>query len=435
VTVSLAVCLAGFAGLLWLLRRDQLSLGLPAAYLAALLLLHAPGAFAHLVSRGALGNDGLVRIGIEYTAVGVACFVAGVWLARSQTQVRAAPGAADRASFRSFCLIGGWIVVYALTPLQRIPSLEATIDRAGAAWVLAVALGLRASLREGDPRRTAAWLAAMALYPTLMLLLSGFLSYGSTAAIIVGAAVAVSTQRSWKVVAGVALAAIVSLSVFVNYFVHRDQIRAEVWGGASIERRLDVVGQTIAQFEPFDPGNLTHLQALDARLNQNYFVGLAATRIKNRDVDYLGGRSLWEGLLAIVPRAIWPNKPVYGGSPEIVAEMTGLQLNKNTSFGVGNVMEFQINFGLPGVVAGFLGLGLLIGFLDLKAAAAERRGDLGEVFLFFLPAVALIQPNGSMVELAGGSAAALVGAVAWRWAWSQWLGARLRTRPSPGPAE
>ena len=97
--------------------------------------------------------------------------------------------------------------------------------------------------------------------------------------------------------------------------------------------------------------------------------------------------------------------------------MTGLQLSTTTSFGVGNVMEFQINFGIPGLIIGFSLLGWVIGTLDLKAAVAELRGDLASAILFFLPCVALIQPNGSLVELFGGSAAALVAALGWSLAW------------------
>ena len=162
-----------------------------------------------------------------------------------------------------------------------------------------------------------------------------------------------------------------------------------------------------------------HLNAIDRRLNQNFFVGLAAQRIKQGQVDYLVGDSVWEGVLSLVPRALWPEKPVFAGSPQIVSKMTGLRLSPTTSFGVGNVMEFQINFGIPGVVIGFFLLGWLIGTLDLKAAEAESRGDLGGVILLFLPAVALIQPNGSLVDLFGGAAAALVGAFVWYHAWER----------------
>jgi len=150
-------------------------------------------------------------------------------------------------------------------------------------------------------------------------------------------------------------------------------------------------------------------------------------------VEYLDGVSIWEGLQSLVPRAFWPEKPVYAGSPQIVAKMTGLRLAPKTSFGVGNVMEFQINFGIPGVVIGFLALGWIIATLDHKAAVAEDQGDLGRVILFFLPCVAMIQPSGSIVEITGGSAAALVAAYGWKWAWNHWAAypAGWRGRFSP----
>jgi putative effector of murein hydrolase LrgA (UPF0299 family) len=98
--------------------------------------------------------------------------------------------------------------------------------------------------------------------------------------------------------------------------------------------------------------------------------------------------------------------------------------------GVGNVMEFYINFGIPGLIIGFLALGWLLGALDRKAAIAEARGDLSKAILFFVPAVALIQPNGSLVELAGGFAAALAAASGWSAAWRMWLGAKADKQSS-----
>jgi hypothetical protein len=194
-----------------------------------------------------------------------------------------------------------------------------------------------------------------------------------------------------------------------------------VWGGKPLEARIESVIDTGRDFELLDLNNRQQLSALDQRLNQNYFAGLAARRIEQGQVDYLEGESVWAGLQALVPRAFWPEKPVYAGSPQIVSKMTGLALSRDTSFGVGNVMEFQINFGLPGVVVGFFALGWLIGTLDLKAAIAEQRGELGNVILFFLPCVALIQPNGSLVEMFSGSAAALVGAFVWNFIWKRFV--------------
>jgi putative effector of murein hydrolase LrgA (UPF0299 family) len=111
--------------------------------------------------------------------------------------------------------------------------------------------------------------------------------------------------------------------------------------------------------------------------------------------------------------------------------MTGLQLNQDTSWGVSNVMEFYINFGVPGLVVGFLLFGWLLGAVDLRAAAAERRGDFKSLIVFFLPAVAMIDPNGSVVEITGGASAALLAAFVWRWAWGIWQ-SRESARPVPG---
>jgi hypothetical protein len=219
------------------------------------------------------------------------------------------------------------------------------------------------------------------------------------------------------VVLGIAVFTYVSLSFFVNYYEHRTELRNEVWGGAPLDVRIHTVADTFTNVQLFDPYSRQQQVDLDDRLNQNYFVGLAARRIERGQVAYLEGESLWEGLLALVPRVFWPEKPVYGGSPQIVSKMTGIRFNSHTSVGVGNVMELQVNFGYPGIVVGFFVLGWAIGKLDLKAAIAERRGDLGGAILFFLPCVAMIQPGGSIVEITGGPAAALVAAYLWSRLW------------------
>ena len=433
-TVLIFICLAAFSWLVWLLRKDRVSLGLPIAYLYSLLLIHVPGAFAHIAGRDFLLHSDLIEIGMRFVALGSVCFVAGVWWARFRSLFAIMPirREANWHHFLWFCLFGGWLLIYGLSPLYEIPSVSAAVEKGGAIWMLGVMLGLRAACQRRDLKRIAMWLGALLVYPVLMLLLGGFLSYGSAAIIIVCAVLTISTRSYWRVVVGIAVFSFLSLSIFVNYFQHRGDIRDQVWGGAPLEARIGSVADTVRGFEWFDPNDRAHLSALDQRLNQNYFVGLAARRIQLGQVDYLKGHSVWEGLLSLVPRVLWPEKPVFAGSPQIVSKMTGLHLSPKTSFGVGNVMEFQINFGIPGVVIGFFVLGWLIGTLDVKAAIAERRGDLGRLILFFLPCVALIQPNGSIVEITGGPAAALVAAYGWKWTWNQWVAHRasLRARHS-----
>lgn len=431
-TSYILVCLAAFLALLWLLRRNRTSLGLPIAYLYLLLLIHVPGAFAHVAGGDFLLNTDLVLIAMRFTAIGAVCFVLGVWWSRRRSQSNVLVSAnVDRAGFSLFCLIVGWISIFGLTPLQDIPSVSAAVIQGGAIWMLGVLLGLRTAVEKRNFRWMAFWFGALTVYPIVMLLIGGFLSYGAAAVILIFSALAISARKNWQALAGISLFVFLSLSVFVTYYHHRNEIRDQVWNGASMDARVDSVMSAVADFQFLDPTNRDHLYALDARLNQNFFVGLAARRLEQGRVNYLQGESVWEGLEALVPRAFWPDKPVFGGSPQIVSKMTGIRVRYDTSIGVGNVMEFQINFGTPGVVVGFLLLGWIIGTLDLNAATAERRGDLGKVILFFLPCVALIQPNGSLVELIGGSAAALVGASVWYWAWKKFVGRKSHPKWKP----
>jgi hypothetical protein len=385
-----------------------------------LLLIHVPGALAHILDRSDVLAAGRMatQVGITLTAIGSVCFLAGVFFAGTRARL-VIPRPANRTTFARFCLAGG-----AAATLVRffyaVPSVVAIIDRGGLIWMLAIMVGLKSAVTRSSRVAMWRWLAALMIYPLLMLVLGGFMSYGVAAMIIVLSAVVVVARSGRRVIVGCIVASVVGISVFLSYFQNRTEIRGAVWGGAPVERRIDISVAAFKGITLFNPANESHLLALDARLNQNYFAGLAAMRIANGDSHYLYGRTIWDGFLAIIPRVFWPDKPIVAGSGSIVADATGLQLSTSTSFGVGSVMEFDINFGIPGVIIGFLLLGFVLRKLDLKGARSYEEGELGSTLVYFLPAVAMIQPNGSMVEVIGGAAAALMAAYAWRWAWMRW---------------
>ncbi|MEO8577951.1 MAG: hypothetical protein ABI556_14680 [Gemmatimonadales bacterium] len=437
---SIVVCLMAFLALVWILRHAQVSLGLPIAYLANLLLLHVPGAVAQLFAadRAMLTPIAYTRTGIIFTAIGSAAFVVGVFLVHLPAgKVTAQP--APRRFFWRFCVIwGGLLTVIAF--MIHIPSIGAVLSRGGAIWMLGVLLALRSAYERRDRAMAARWLAILTVYPILMLMLGGFMSYGAMVVIIVLSGLAVTVKSPVRLgVIGVILL-VAGMSIFLSYFQHRPEIRQAVWNGGNTEERIGATMDAVRDIRLPDPNDKLQMFALDQRLNQNYFAGLAASRIDAGRVNYLYGRSIWEGVQALVPRALWPDKPVVAGSPKVVSEMTGLALSPNTSFGVGNVMEFHINFGIAGVIIGFLLLGVVIGALDRAAAASDMKGDLGRTFLYFLPAVALIQPNGSIVEIISGAASALAAGYAWHLIWFSWpkppfraSAAVIRT-PEPAPS-
>jgi hypothetical protein len=77
-TASITICIVSYFGLLFALRRDSVSLGLPIAYLFLLLLIHVPGAYIH-ERTDFLGLYDYVATGIGFTAIASVSFVAGVW--------------------------------------------------------------------------------------------------------------------------------------------------------------------------------------------------------------------------------------------------------------------------------------------------------------------------------------------------------------------
>jgi len=276
--LSISICLASFFSLICLLRSKKLSLGLPIAYLFALLFIHVPGAFAHLLGGQYLFDNGATEIGIRYTAIGSVCFVVGVWIAHmlsssgKESMLRRLPPGTWRR-FTLFCLVGGLLVTYTLRLVVRIPSIGAIIEKGGGVWVLGTLLGLGLAMKRGDLRGIALWSLAMGIYPVLTLLLGGFLSFGSTPVFIILSALVIFTHSHWRIALAVPLVSYVFCILFLSYFLNRDDIRDAVWGGAELRTRVSESLKIVTDIKLFDPDNPKHLDALDQRLNQNFFVG------------------------------------------------------------------------------------------------------------------------------------------------------------------
>ena len=141
-----------------------------------------------------------------------------------------------------------------------------------------------------------------------------------------------------------------------------------------------------------------HLFALDVRLNQNYLVGVGVMRHREGETELLYGATVpfW----ALIPRAIWPDKPAVGGGGDLVSQFTGITFAEGTSVGTGQVLEFYMNFGMPGVLAGFAVLGFILMRLDQRMMRALAMGNIHGLVQCALPGLALLQPLGSLLEIA-----------------------------------
>ncbi len=92
-------------------------------------------------------------------------------------------------------------------------------------------------------------------------------------------------------------------------------------------------------------------------------------------------------------------------------------------------MEFYINFGFWSLIPAFITLGFLVGWLDIKSFKYLSMEKPGDALKYFLPGAALIQPNGSMVELVGGAGAALLAAFFWRFVWREYRVQKRKRSP------
>jgi hypothetical protein len=273
--------------------------------------------------------------------------------------------------------------------------------------VTGLALGCWQAWRKRDFRALACWLGLTLGLPFATVVSLGYLGYGTVAALTVLIFLSGFVKNRAAVVAIAVLVGYVGLSAYVTYMRDRSHIRQTVWGGESLRVRIDEVGNTFKDFEWFDPSNTEQLSVIDGRFNQSFLTGLAVDRLSTGGVDYARGATLWDAVLMLIPRAIWPDKPIEAGSGNLVSQYTGLHFDKETSVGIGQVLEFYINFGTVGVVVGFLLMGILVTLCDLAAADRLALNDLHGFVLWYLPGISLLQVGGQLVEVTGSAAASI----------------------------
>ena len=274
-----------------------------------------------------------------------------------------------------------------------------------------------------------AWLAATAALPVFTVVAQGFLGYGLAAMLTVVGFVATVYRPRWKVIAVGVVMAYLGVSVFVTYMRDRGDIRRVVWGGAAVNDRFSLLQETIGTFEWFDIQDRRQLARIEERLNQSFLVGSAVEYVRDARKPLAHGATVGDALISLVPRFLWPEKPVSAGSGNLVADYTGIHFDEATSVGVGQVLECYINFGSVGVVIGFVLIGALIVTVDRKARWALEDGDSARFLTWYLPGLSLLVIGGSFVEATSGAGAALGVAVALN------FGARLWLPASRVPAE
>ncbi len=386
-------------------------------YFLGLSLLHVPGVLPFLGSDPGLIDGDETQIGLEMTILGMAAFVSGAILARRIYRRRAAPqGAPRRRRAQAFEHLGrrafilGIVAYFVLIPLSfRVPSVTSLVLPLGTLLILGFWLVLYGAADASDGRTSLAALAMLPLLPLATLVTGGFLGAGIYWVLSIVAFLFVLARRRMWFYAAAPPVVFLGLSLFVTYMGQRGEIREVVWQEqAGIFDRLDRVSGLVTRFQLLDLTSPEHISELDIRLNQNALVGAAVIYHEEGGAAFAYGATTppW----ALIPRAVWHNKPAIGGGGDLVSEYTGIRFAEGTSIGTGQVLEFYINFGIPGIAVGFFGLGYLLMWLDQGIMSSLVANDIRGLLLRAMPGLTLLQPGSNLAEILVGCVAAYLAA-------------------------
>ena len=145
----------------------------------------------------------------------------------------------------------------------------------------------------------------------------------------------------------------------------RGGIREAMWRGASIEERILGIdferGRGTLLFNPLDSEDLRLIQT---RIDQSHLLAAAMQHTPARQPHAWGYAMIQDVLVALIPRAIWPDKPLTTGGNTFVGQYTGINFSRGVSVGVNYVFEFYVNFGQAGAVICIAIMGIMCGILD-----------------------------------------------------------------------
>jgi hypothetical protein len=409
----LLIWLILLVALVWFCFRDWRRGGaLVLGYFLSVSLIHVPGVLPYLAQDWLAGAD-VTELGFIATLIGLTAFVVGAAASRMTTRKVmpvSEPPPELIEKFGTRALVMGVISYFVLIPVAaRAPSLTSLVSPFGTLLVIGLWMRLYGAAQRGGLERTARTLLLLPLLPLATLGTAGFIGYGVNWVIAVLAFFFIISRYRALFYVAAPLVIFFGLSFFVAYMGERTGIRDLVWNeNAGVGERLERISEIFTRFQPLDLTNTEHVKALVDRLDQNMIVGQGVDRHESGEAPFLYGNSVpwW----TLVPRAVWPDKPDVGGGGEIVSNFTGRHFAEGTSVGAGQVLEFYMNFGYPGVVIGFFALGFGLMRLDRGVMDGLRRGDLKLVLRCAMPGLSMLQPGGNLTEIAVITVASVVGA-------------------------
>ncbi len=302
---------------------------------------------------------------------------------------------------RKIVLLGAFFY-FGLSSLKRIPSIGLISVSGWTLMIVGICLALWDSYKKKKRGLFVCWLfGSLTGLPLFTMIVQGSIGYSIRVITVILCFLAYFYRPKWKVLIAVPIVIFLGLTVFVNYLNAREQLRSVVWEGGDLAARFDVIQKACLNARWFNYRNIMQLEFIDGRLNQNAQVGLGVEYLDSGAVPFAAGGTIRDAMVALVPRILWPGKPITGGSGSLVTDYTGRVFAEGTSVGVGLPLELYVNYGTSGIVFGFMFFGLIIGIYDQLAGRAITCGSIKRFLRLFIPAVSLGHINGSLAETVG----------------------------------
>lgn len=414
----LAVGFAAFVGtLVHLVKSPKGTLGFPLAFMLALYVMHI-GAIVHLVpgyfhqNNAFLFGIGYTRIsvakGIQVSMIGYVAMAFAIWLTTYFRQNYSLefdraryPARFLRTAERSMLIVGSifFVAILVAPELTAVPSLGAVVFSSRSLLPIAICFALLRRVWLGEGLSMWQIAALTAAIPLANLLGTAILAEALATVIFIGCfwlAIVGRRLGVWRALLALMLGLYVFLYLSINYLLVRGEFREIVWQQTStLEQRVDGLFDALSKFTPLSTDDEDQLFALDARLNQALFTGMAVEKLEYQPDTYENGSTLLAGMFSFVPRIIWVDKPVRGGS-EFLTRHTGYQASRETTYGIGPFFEFYVNFGLWGVIVFSMMFAALVRWIDLRCYRAMVYGRMTEAVPLAVGALALVQPLSTM---------------------------------------
>ena len=387
--------------------------GLMLAYCFQMFILYWVGAAAHVLPWSNLPSTDYVYLGFQQATWGLLSFAFGAIaigprVVKQITQKIPSQIAPDLRLPRAYIVYGIFSYFLLAPTLGRLKGFGAIASVGSQLVVVGCCLNCWKAWQTGGKPALMRALGPTLLIPCVTTVVQGFLGFGVMAISTIVVFCAQFFRPRWILIAGLIVSCYLGLSVYTNYMKGRTELRQTVWDQDSrLKDKVNKFAALFQDFQFFDPYSDDHLAAIDDRLNQDALVGAAVTYLGNNGA-WAHGETLFDAVIAMIPRVVWPDKPIAAGSNGLATRFTGEVFSENTSVGVGPVLELYANFGTPAVVFGFMFLGAAVASIDALAGVYLRTGHWLNFGTCCLVGISFLNVSGSFVEVSMAAVASLV---------------------------